>query len=140
MNDKCYSYNEEDFSGDFSYAVDRAVEYFLDDNPEFEGETEIEIFEADKIKNTISKFLGTCIADVLAETACDDDDGGEAAEGWASKIIRNSGEIQKTVRDALENWADQTNNQPNFFGVKNVRPISVKIKIDKNGNWEDVTL
>lgn len=139
MNDKCYSYNEEDFSGDFSYAVDRAVEYFLDDNSEFEGETEIEIFEADRVSNTISKFLGTCIADVLAETACDDDDGGEAAEGWASKIIRNSSEIQKTVRDALENWADQTNNQPNFFGVKNVRPINVKIKVDKSGNWEDIS-
>jgi hypothetical protein len=138
MNEKCYSYNEEDFDSDFSYVMDQKVENFLEDNPEFEGETELEIFEADKVKNTISKFLGTCIADVLTETACDDDDGGEAAEGWASKIIRNSGEIQKTVRDALENWADQTNNQPNFFGVKNVCPINVKIKIDKDGYWDIV--
>lgn len=138
MNNKCYSHNEENFHSGMETALDLAVEDFLGCNPDFEGETEIEIFEADKVKNTISKFLGTCVADVLAETACDDDDGGEAAEGWASKILQNSGQIQKAVREALENWANTTNNQPNFFGVRNVRSISMKIKVDKNGSWEEV--
>lgn len=136
---KCYSSNEEYFYADLETPLQQAVENYLDYNEGFVGETEIEIFEADKINNSISKFLGTCVADVLVETACDDDDGGEAAEAWGAKILKNHQEIQKTVRDALENWADRTNNQPDFFGVKNVRPISVKIKVDKEGNWEDIS-
>lgn len=135
---KCYSHNEEYFYPDLETPLQQAVENFLDNNEGFEGEAAIELFEADKVQNSISKFLGTCIADVLVETACDDDDGGEVAEAWGVKILKNHQEIQKTVREALENWADLTNNQPKFFGVKNVRPISVKIKVDKEGNWEEV--
>jgi len=130
-NNKCYSHNEEYFYPDLEAPLQQAVENFLDNNEGFEGETEIELFEADKIHNSISKFLGTCIADVLVETACDDDDGGEMSEVWGAKILKNHQKIQKTVRDALENWANLTNNQPSFFGVKNVRPITVKIRLTK---------
>lgn len=134
---KCYSHNEEDFFPDYNTAIDLAVENFQLDNPGFSGETELKLFEADRVENTISQFLGSSIADFLAESACDSD--GEAAESWASKIIQNSQLIQKTVKNALEDWANLTRNQPNFFGVKNVRPINVKIKVDKSGNWEDIS-
>lgn len=140
MNNKCYSHNEEYFHPDLETPLQQAIENFLDDNEGFEGETEIELFEAQKVPCKISDFLGTNIADVLSETAYDSDEGGENAEGWSSKILRNSKEIQAIVRDALENWANLTNNQPTFFGVENVRPITVKIKVDKEGNWEEVKL
>ncbi len=134
---KCCSYNEEDYT-DYESAIEQALENFFLDNPTFEGETEFEIFEGEQIENTISKFL-PCIADELVERACDSDYGGEYSEYWGSKILKNHQKIQEIVKTALEEWADQTNNQPDFFGVKNVRPISVKIKIDKSGNWEDIS-
>lgn len=137
---KCYSHNEEDFFPDYNTAIDLAVENFQLDNPGFSGETELELFKADMVENTISQFLGTNIADILAETACDSDDGGESAESWASKIIQNSQLIQKTVKNALEDWANLTRNQPNFFGVKNIRPIVAKIKFDNDGFWEEIVV
>ncbi len=135
MNDKCYSYNEEDFT-DYEDAVERIVENFLDDNPTFEGETEFEIFEGDQIEYKIGDFL-PWIADGITDIAFSSAD--EYADNWILKIEKHSKEIQETLKTALNNWADQTNNQPNFFGVKNVRPINVKIKVDKDGNWEDIT-
>lgn len=134
MNDKCYSHNEEDFNN-YEDAIERIVENFLDDNPEFEGETELEIFEGEKLSHKIGDFL-PWVVDVIIENAFEAGD--EFADNWSNKIEKLEKEIQETIKTALNNWADQTNNQPNFFGVKNIRPISVKIKVDKSGNWEDV--
>lgn len=135
MNDKCYSYNEEDFTY-YEDAVERIVENFLDDNPEFEGETEFEIFEGDQFKHKIGDFL-PWVVDGIAENAFEVGD--EWADNWSNKIEKLEKEIQETLKTALNNWADQTNNQPNFYGVKNVKPISVKIRVDKSGNWEDIS-
>jgi predicted metal-dependent hydrolase len=135
MNDKCYSYNEEDFT-DYESAIESALENFFIDNPTFEGETEFEIFEGDQIEHKIGDFL-PWLVDGIAENAFEAGD--EYADNWSNKIEKLEKEIQETLKTALNKWADQTNNQPDFFGVKNVRPITVKIKIDKSGNWEDIT-
>ncbi len=135
MNDKCYSYNEEDFT-DYESAIESALENFFIDNPTFEGETEFEIFEGDQIEHKIGDFF-PWVLDGIIDRAFED--GGEYADSWSSKIEKFGKEIQDLLKETLNKWADQTNNQPNFFGVKNVRPISVKIKIDKSGNWEDIS-
>lgn len=137
MNDKCYSWDEEYFHIDLDQPLERAVECFLGENPDFEGETEIELFEGEKVQRTISQFLPPLV-EYISDRAYSLDD--EYSENWCEKIEKNSKQIQETISAALENWANETNNQPNFFGIKNVESFSVKIKVDSEGNWEQVEL
>lgn len=136
MTDKCYSHDEEYFHTDLETPLERAVENFLDSDPDFEGETEIELFEGEKVQRTISQFLPPLVEYIIDRAYSLHD---EFSESWCGKIEKNGKQIQETVSAVLENWANVTNNQPNFFGVKNVCPISVKIKVDKDGNWEDIS-
>lgn len=134
MNDNtCYSANEEEFY-DFEYALELKVESFQDDNPDFSGEIEVELFEGEKVSKVIADFCPS-FADSITDCACSD---GEWSESWADDIQRHSKEIQSLLEDALTAWADKNNMQPNFYGVKNIKPIKVKIKIDKDGKWEMV--
>lgn len=132
MNDKCYSHNEEDFDSDFSCAMDRKVENFLEDNPEFVGETELEIFEGEKINYTIGQFCPQ-IAENLTDAAYSEGD--EASEDWINDIESKRKDLQTLVENALEQWADQNNLQPSFWGVSNVSSKIVKVSIDENGYW-----
>lgn len=132
---KCYSHNEEDFT-DYESAIESALEGFFYDNPTFEGETEIEIFEGEEVERKIGDFL-PWITSGITDNAFEKAD--EWADSWILKIEKFEKEIQDLMKETINKWADETNNQPDFFGVKNVRPISVKIKIDKSGNWEDIS-
>lgn len=132
----CYSNNEEEFNEDFCSVVDLAVGNFLDDNEGFVGETDIEIFEGEKQRYTISSFL-PWVSDGLTNNAYEGHD--DYSDDWCDKIEKCAKEIQEIVSAALENWANLTDNQPTFYGVKNVRPLSVKVVIDKDGFWEDIT-
>lgn len=131
---KCYSSNEEDFT-DYESAVESALENFLLDNPTFEGETELEIFEGDQESHTISDFIPPFLAQDIAERAYEK--AGEWGGEWGDSLKER--EIQEIVSAALENWANQTNNQPYFYSLENVKPIMVKIRVDKSGNWEDIS-
>lgn len=133
MDDKCYSANEEDFY-DFESALERAVESFQDENPDFSDEKEIELFEGEKVSKSIADFCPS-FADAIADCACSD---GEWSDSWAENIQRREKEIQTLIEDVLTDWADKNNMQPHFYGVKNVKPIKVKIKIDNKGEWETV--
>lgn len=130
----CYSHNEEDFHSDMETALELAVEDFLGCSPDFEGETEIEIFEGDQQNHTISEFLPPYLSQDIAERAYEvaDEWGGEWGDSLKGK------EIQEILSATLENWANLTDNQPDFWSVKNIRPINVKIKVDKDGEWEIV--
>lgn len=132
MNDKCYSCNEEDFT-DYQSAIETAIEGL---DLDFEGETELQIFEGEEVIHKIGDFL-PWIADGITNNCFEK--ASEYADSWILKIEKHSKEIQELVQTTLNNWADQTNNQPNFFGVKNVRPINVKIKVDEDGNWEEIS-
>ncbi len=128
----CYSSNKEDFFCDLETPLEQAVELFLLDNKDFVGETEIQIFSGEKVKFTISRFLPR-IAEYLQDRAYGEND--YFSDLWCNKIEKNSQEIQEIVSAALENWANHTGNQPNFFGVKNVSAETIKVKIDKDGYW-----
>ena len=98
--------------------------------------TEIEIFEGEEVEHKIGDFV-PWIVDGITDKAFEAV--GEHADSWSNKIENLEKEIQDLIKTTLNNWADQTNNQPNFYGVKNVRPILVKIKVDESGNWEDIS-
>jgi len=129
---KCYSYNEEDFDDDFSSVMDQKVENFLEDNPQFVGEIELEIFEGEKINYTIGQFCPQ-IAENLTDAAYSAVD--EASEDWIFNIESKRKDLQTLVENALEQWADQNNLQPSFWGVSNVLPTMIKVSIDENGYW-----
>lgn len=131
MNNKCYSDDEEIYCEDLHEVISNVVSNLEDD---FEGETEIEIFEADKTNHTISDFLPPFLSQDISERAYGV--AGEWGADWGDSL--KGKEVQEIVSAALENWANLTNNQPNFWSVKNVRPISVKIRVDKDGNWDTV--
>jgi len=131
----CYSANKEDFT-DYESAIEQSLEGFLNENPTFVGETEIEIFEGEEVEHKIGDFV-PWIVDGITDKAFEAV--GEHADSWSNKIENLEKEIQDLIKTTLNNWADQTNNQPNFYGVKNVRPILVKIKVDESGNWEDIS-
>lgn len=131
----CYSHNEEDFYSDMETALESAVDCFLDDNPEFEGETEIEIFEAKQIIKRIGDFTPD-VTEGIGELAYNEHD--DHSEHWSNKIYERRKEIKEIVRAALNKWADENNMHPNFYGIGKVSPISVKIKVDKDGSWEEI--
>lgn len=132
---KCYSYDEEDFHCYMETPLEQAVEFFLDENEGFEGETEINLFEGEKIPRFIGDFVGD-ITEQIGDFAYAEHD--HYSESWAKKIYERQKEIKEIIRAALNNWADENDMQPNFYDVGKVFAISVKIKVDKDGNWEEV--
>lgn len=136
MTETCYSHNEEEFHDDMEWPLELAVESFLEDQEEnFEGEAEIQIFEGEKIPRKISQFVPP-LTEYIEDSAYGEGD--EASEYWCEKIKQRKAEIQELVKSALDKWADENNMQPNFYGVKNVKSLMVKIKVDSDGNWEEV--
>ena len=131
MTNKCYSHDEEIYNEDLHEVISNVVDNLED---EFSGETEIEIFEADKISHTISDFLPPFLGQDLSEKAYEI--AGEWGADWGDSL--KTKEIQEIVSSAIENWANMTNSQPNFWSVANIRPISVKIKVDGDGYWSIV--
>ena len=132
----CYSWDEEYFEEDISCALERAVESFLEDNDDFVGETEIQIFSGEKVKYTIGQFCPQ-IAENLTDAAYSVGD--EASEDWINDIEYKRKDLQTLVENALEQWANQNDLQPSFWGVEKVSSMMVKIKVDKDGNWEDTS-
>lgn len=135
MTKTCYSHNEEDFHSDFETPLEYAVENFLEDNPEFEGETEIEIFEGEKIPKRIGDFTPD-VTEWIGELAFEES--GEYSEDWVEKIYERRKEIKEIIRAALNKWADENDAHPDFFAIGKVSPLSVKIHIDKDRFWEHV--
>ena len=131
MTNKCYSVNEEDFT-DYESAIEMAINGL---DLDFEGETELQIFEGEEVRHKIGDFL-PWIADGITNNCFEKAD--EYADDWILKIDKHDKEIQELMKQTINKWADENNMQPDFFGVKNVRPISVKIKVDKNGNWDEI--
>lgn len=131
----CYSHNEEDFYSDVETALESAVESFLEDNLEFEGETEIEIFEGVEISKRIGDFAPD-VTEEIGELAYGEHD--DHSRFWSDKIYERRKEIKEIVRAALNKWADENDMHPNFYGVGKVSPILVKIRVDKDGSWEEV--
>jgi hypothetical protein len=140
MTEPCYSYDEESFHCDMETPLEDAVNAFLESwegcEENFEGETEVEVFEGETIPHKISEFIPP-LAEYIEDSAYGEND--EASESWCEKIKERKAEIQELVKNALDKWADENNMQPNFYGVENVKSLMVKIKVDREGNWEEVS-
>lgn len=135
MTNKCYSHNEEDFFCDLETPLERAVELFLDDNEDFVGETEIQIFSGEKVEFKASRFLPP-IEEYLQDRAYGENE--NFSDRWCDKVEKHAETIQTLLSETLDKWADENNMQPNFFGVGKVSAETVKIKIDKDGYWSIV--
>lgn len=92
MPNTCYSWNEEHFYSDMETPLERAVESFLEDNNDFVGETEIQIFEAEKQGFTISRFLPP-IAEYLQDRAYGENE--DFSDKWCYKIKKTANKFKK---------------------------------------------
>jgi hypothetical protein len=87
VENKCYSYDEEAFHSDIESPLENAVEAFLDDNPDFVGETEIQIFEGEKQEFKASRFLPP-IVEYLQDRVYGENE--DYCDRWCDKILKNS--------------------------------------------------
>jgi len=124
--DKCYSSNLEDY---YANSIDEVIGDIANDTEEFPAT--VTIGEADSVTKSIGDFLKL---DVLfedcQERACDEC--GEWVDGWLEQVTPEDEIALKTL---IEAWATGTENQPRFFGVENVKEITVEI-LNEDGDYK----
>lgn len=106
-----------------------AQEYFMDN--EVGVGVIIEMFEGDQVSHNASYYLSS-ICDDLYDRASDEH--GEIADGWEFSDDEKES-LQAAVVKAVDQWADEHDTHPWFFGVDNVRVFKVRA-IDEDGNCE----
>lgn len=126
---KCYSTNGEEFNYD---DIEDAIRDAFDD-PAIEVGAVVIIHEGDAVPHKAGDFAPTDIIDTLACGA--GDDGGEFAGDWPDCTRDQEKDLKQRVRDAVNQWADEHDLHPTFYGVANSREIWVEMT-DEDGGYK----
>jgi hypothetical protein len=117
----CYSYNEENFEGDFDtkeQAIEEAMYYYkdyeLDQDYIWVGQTK-----------PVSVGVNTdSILEQLGEEAYEQ--AGEYADDYLSNVTLNHMKIlEQRLNDVLGSWMKEFNYEPNFWAVENIQKVDV---------------
>lgn len=120
-----YSINEEDFCYGCPEEAAEAV-WNLGD---YEVGDQFDIWEGEAVPFRAEDFIPD-MADCMINSACDDM--GEHADDWDFSP-EESKSLQRAVKDAVSKWADQNNAHPTFYGIKNVKKITMEF-INEEGD------
>lgn len=117
--DKCYSFNEEDFDGDLESVVHQIDDYEV-------GKI-VTAFEGDAVwEAAIDSLIRVGdIIEMVQERAYDH--AGEVAEDYLKNV---SVEAKNELHALLVGWFEKHKYNPNFYTVKNIRPIRVRLLED----------
>jgi hypothetical protein len=126
-----------------AYAVYKDSEYWTDDlsiavedaiqDIEPEGGFVMVIYEADKVHYKINDFFSAdSLVDTMLENAYDEK--GEITECWDIPFEKEKILIDR-IEKLVEEWANEHDLQPNFYGVKNKREKKINVLTD--GGWEE---
>lgn len=117
----CYSFNEENFEGDFEtkeQAIAEAIWYYKDDN-----------LDQDFIYVGQTKEISLGVnVDRIIEDIGDNayDQAGEYAEDYLTNVTVQHGRIlEERLNDVLVAWMKEFKYEPNFWTVANVEKIEV---------------
>lgn len=125
---KCYSYNGEEYYSSLQEAANRA---FYECG--YKNNTEALFWEADKETFNAGYFF-RFNSDYLIDRAYEEV--GEAAEGWDFSKEQEKN-LEEELINAFDKWCDENKKHPKFFNAKNPRQIKIKF-IDDDGNYEIV--
>ena len=97
------------------------------------GEGEIvTIYQGEAVQKSASDFAHFDHCD-LSEHAIDQV--GDYADSWLTGVTQEQQfDLQVLIEHAVDEWADKHNKQPTFYGVKNIKEITVKVLAD--GEYE----
>ena len=115
----CYSHDEDYFTTDFQDAVESAIDSLDED-----AET-VKIYRGKQSKKTASGYLDDDTAENIAVQMQSNafDAVSEHTESWMCKIEG----LKEAIEKAVDKWADDTNNQPTFYNVYDVKPMTVRV-------------
>lgn len=102
-----YSFNEEDFHGDFNTREEAAKEAFAED-------PEINVcWTGENVTPIPENFIN---AQVLIENIqCQDEFSGEWAENWPDETKEQLEELEKEIQKVFAAWLDKHSLRPAFF-------------------------
>jgi hypothetical protein len=126
---KCYSTDEEEFNYD---TLDDAATSALDD-PKITVGTIVTLYEGDAIPWKASDFAPGFNLDTLSQNAYDN--AGEYADDWPDCGEAAGSDLDRRIAELVDQWADEHGVQPNFYHVKNVKTIHVKLT-NEAGDYE----
>jgi hypothetical protein len=124
-----YSYDEENFSFD---SIEEAAEGLWNDGYPLEvGDVET-IYQGEAIETKASSFLPS-MASIIMDQAYDEC--GDFAERWDLENKKDAASLQEYLQNAFDEWANKNDMQPNFYLIKNVKPIKIEF-VDEEGGCE----
>lgn len=110
-----YSYDEENFTGEFD-SPEAAAEEAFDNDPEMES-----VYVGEVVKEAAHAFVNArLIVENLQEQAADDC--GEWAEDWLEALQKNKEKLAE-LEQVVGDWI-QEQYPPTFWTVKNVKEIA----------------
>jgi hypothetical protein len=117
----CYSFNEENFEGDFDtkeQAIDEAIWYYKDD------EKDQDFIWVGQIKPVSVGVNIDSLLEQLGEEAYEE--AGEYAEDYLTNVTLSHQKIlEQRLNNVLVAWMKEYNYEPNFWAVENVKKIDV---------------
>jgi hypothetical protein len=117
----CYSFNEENFEGDFDtkeQAIDEAIWYYKDD------EKDQDFIWVGQIKPVSVGVNIDSLLEQLGEEAYEE--AGEYAEDYLTNVTLSHQKIlEQRLNNVLVAWMKEFNYEPNFWTVENVKKIDV---------------
>ena len=115
--------------GGFSECIESAFEdavYNLDREP-VTGDI-ITIYTGDVVNFCIASFVPSMVESISENMY---EKAGEYAENWIVSD-KEAKQLQKMVEKAVDEWADDNSQHPNFYIVENVKPVKYKYS---NNEW-----
>lgn len=117
----CYSFNEENFEGDFEtkeQAIEEAIYYYKDD------EKDQDFIWVGQTKNISLGVNVDRIIEDLSEEAYDQ--AGEYAEDYLTTVESSHQKVlEERLNEVLVTWMKELKYEPNFWTVTNVEKIDV---------------
>jgi hypothetical protein len=120
----CYSFNEENFEGDFRTKAEAIAEaeYYV-----YEADDDRDFIYVGQTKEVIVSINTNWLLDQLGEQAYEQ--AGEYAEDYLYDVSREHESIlEERLNDVLYAWMEEFNYKPNFWTVENVQKVLVTRK------------
>lgn len=126
---KCYSINDNDFT--FDSIEDAAGEIRIELGRFLIGQLGV-IWEADKIKDKASSLLPDIVNHISSAASFDRED---QHEFWRLAIAKERNQIQYLIANALDEYMDENQLQPEYYGVRNIKMITIRFT-SNTGDFE----
>lgn len=115
-----YSLDEEyGYTGDFDSIEDAfadAIDQAKLENEDLDEDEKIETVYAGRVMEFVPRIDAGSIIELLQEKA--DDEAGEAACDYLEGVSKEEVELlEEMLTETFNQWADKTNNRPNFYTV-----------------------